>query len=220
MHADSNVRLQNQSYTQSYQEHLFPVFEGQSRTREMDCTRHTRCKFGIVRKDYTGVIIGILFVVFILVMGFIGGTSRSSETTWVVSGGAAVSLPVSQKKKNEIDGRPIYWDRAILTIIIATLLIKYIRSDIPAKIIDFTSHSILLEDRDWDIIKSYPFSDILYIEVLRYHTETYEHYELNLQLITERINLYVDKNDRNIIEYANKLSKSLHKPVIKIVTNI
>jgi hypothetical protein len=87
MHADSNVRLQNQSYTQSYQEHLFPVFEGQSRTREMDCTRHTRCKFGIVRKDYTGVIIGILFVAFILVMGFIGGTSRSSETTWVVSGG-------------------------------------------------------------------------------------------------------------------------------------
>ena len=218
LYANDKIDLYSQDYIDSIQEHLHKKFDSSSDTMPMECHGQS-CKFDIYRQDHLGAIIGILFVAFLLISGSIGSNSDSIEASWVGSMGS-VRLPVSQKKKNEIDAQPIYWGRALLIFVVALVLIKYIRASEPSKIIDFATQELHLQNRDFETIQSYPLSDIKQIEILKYNDTTYKHYELNLQLSQTRINLYTDTNDEDIIKYAQELSNKLKKPIVKIKTNI
>jgi len=217
LYADNNTSLFSQVYLESTQEHLYEKFDYISDIESMDCNSYsnpTICRFNSKYSAHLGSIIAILVISFFLISGLIG---RNPDHDGADSyGGSGISL--SEKKKTEINARPIYWGWAIFVFVAALYMIKHIRSDDNNKIIDFTKQALIIEDRESNQLYSYPLKELKTIEILKYTDEDYIHYELNFHFEDKRINLYANKDDLHCCIAAKILSDKLDKPVVKIRT--
>jgi hypothetical protein len=215
LHAEAQIDIYSLPYSESNQSHLYEKFDYFSDTERMDCNSFhapIQCRFDIKHDAHLGMIITILLVALFLMIGLIG---RNPDYDGDYEAGVTI---LSEKKKNEINARPIYLGWAILVFVIALYAVKYIRKNDTNKIINFSKQTLLLEDRDGNYIQRYDLNQLKAIEVLRYTDSDYQHYELNLQFENSRINLYAGKDDLSCHIQARELHSYLKKPVVKIKT--
>jgi len=176
----------------------------------------TSFNFNTKYDTHLGSIIAILFIAFLLIVGFIG--TNSDRAIGISDTG--YDLEMSEKRKNEIDSKPIRLIEAIILFVLATLLIKYIHKEDVNRVIDFDTQMLKILDRDNNIVEKYSLKDANAIEILKYSDNEYLHYELNIQLKDRRYNLYANDNNISIRYYASILSERLNKPIVKIETEL
>ena len=207
----------NDSYIASTQPHLhekFNMFSDIELSIDGGLIHPTAYNFNTKYDAHLGSIIMIFFIAFLLMVGFIGTNSDRpigfSDTTY--------NLEMSEKKKNEIDNRPVGLLQAIIVFVLASLLIKYIHKDDVNRVVIFDKQILKILDRDKNVIEEYSLKDANAIEILKYSDNEYLHYELNIQLKNRRYNLYANSDNISINCYASILSKRLNKPIVKIET--
>jgi hypothetical protein len=199
------------TYRDSTKEHLYEEFDYFPNTDTMDCDNATECRFNTKYDAHFGATITILLIAFFLIFGLIGFNPDYVDYSSSV-------MPLSKKRKNEINAQPIYFGGAIIVFVVALYLIKYIRHEDTNKILNFAKQTLTLEDRDGNKIKSYNLHDLKSIELLHYDKGDYQHYELNLEFENKRINLYAGRDSLLCTSQARELSTRLHKPIEKIKT--
>jgi len=211
------IYANNDSFIASTSPHLhekFDMFSDIEVIIDGGLLHSTAYNFNTQYDAHLGSIIAILFITFLLIVGFIG--TNSDRPIGISDTG--YNLEMSEKKKNEIDSRPIGLIQAIIVFILATLLIKYIHKDDVNRVVNFDKQILKILDRDKNVIEEYSLKDANAIEILKYSDNEYLHYELNIQLKSRRYNLYANSDDISINCYASILSQRLNKPIVKIET--
>ena len=215
LYSNDKVNIYKQPYIQSQYKHLYNKFDYFSDTESEQCDsllHPSVCNFNTKYSAHFNSIITILLITMFLMFGLIGRNPDHQDIYGSIS-------DISEKQKQAINNRPLKLGSAVIVFILALYLIKYIRSDDTNKIFDYPNKMLIIQDRDKNELKRYPFSSIKGVEVLKYVDGEYMHFELNIRLKNNRLNLHSSKDDLLPALEAISLHKRLNVPVFKIKTN-
>ena len=209
-----------QEYVESNFEQLYEEFEYFSDTESMECNNFTnpsKCYFKVDLGYNLVSTILILSIAFLLMISFIGPPSQGIG----FSDAVILNVELNKEKAKEINQRPFQLGKAILVLVIALYLIKYINSGYYDKNFDFDKKIFYLTDgKTNEIIESFSFDKIKNIELLKYKKDSYEHYELNLHLVNDkRIHIFARRDDLSATIYSKILSEKMSKPIEKLLSS-